>query len=91
MDNHQLYGSVYSVSPTQDKRLQTEIALLREMINKKEILNIKYEILYLILDIKYCINIVQKNKKKNIITKYISIIFFLFRIKIINYKLITFF
>ena len=36
-DNHQLYDSVYSINPIQDKRLRKEIALLREMINKKEI------------------------------------------------------
>ena len=77
-DKNQLNDSVYSISPTQDKSLRTEIALLREMINKKKILNVKYEILYLILDIKYCINIVQKNNKNDIITKYILIIFFLF-------------
>ena len=48
-DNQQSYDSVYSIRPIQDKRLRTEIALLREMINKKEITNIdwienKYEI-----------------------------------------------
>ena len=36
-DNHQLYDSVYSIIPMQDKLLQTEIALLTEMINKNEI------------------------------------------------------
>ena len=41
-DNHQLYHSVYSIRPIQDKRLRTEIALLREMINKKEITNINW-------------------------------------------------
>ena len=35
-DNHQLYDSVYSVRPMQYKHLQTEIALLREIVNKKE-------------------------------------------------------
>ena len=34
-DNHQLYDSVYSIRPIEDKRLWTKIALLREMINKK--------------------------------------------------------
>ena len=41
-DNHQLYHSVYSIRPIQDKRLRTEIALLREMINKKEITKINW-------------------------------------------------
>ena len=39
-DNRQLYDSVYSIRPIQDKRLRTEIALLTEMINKKEITKI---------------------------------------------------
>ena len=34
-DNHQLYHSVYSIRPIQDKRLRTEIALLREISTKK--------------------------------------------------------
>ena len=41
-DNHQLYDSVYSIRPVQDKRLQMEIALLRDMINKKEITKINW-------------------------------------------------
>ena len=41
-DNHQLYDSVYSIRPIQDKRLRTEIALLREMINKNEITKINW-------------------------------------------------
>ena len=41
-DNHQLYDSLYSIRPIQDKRLWTEIALLREMINKKEIAKINW-------------------------------------------------
>ena len=41
-DNHQLYDSVYSIRPIQDKRLQIEIALLREMINKNEITKINW-------------------------------------------------
>ena len=36
-DNHQLHDSVYSIRPIQDKRLWKEIALLRDMLNKKEI------------------------------------------------------
>ena len=39
-DSHQLYDSVYSIRPIQDKCLRTEIALIREMINKKEIIKI---------------------------------------------------
>ena len=38
-NNHHLYDSVYSIRPIQDKCLQTEISLLREMINKKDIPN----------------------------------------------------
>ena len=41
-DNHQLYDSVYSTRPIQDKRLYTEIALSREMINKKDITKINW-------------------------------------------------
>ena len=41
-DNHQLYDSLYSVRPIEDKRLQTKIVLLREMINKKEITKINW-------------------------------------------------
>ena len=41
-DNHQLYDSLYSIRPIQDKCLWTEIALLREMINKKEIAKINW-------------------------------------------------
>ena len=41
-DNHQLYDSVYSIRPIQDKRLRTEIALLSKMINKKEITKINW-------------------------------------------------
>ena len=41
-DNHQLYDSVYSTEPTQDKYLRREIALLREIINKKEIIKINW-------------------------------------------------
>ena len=40
-DNHQLYDSVYSIRPMQGKRW-TEIALLREMIKKKEITKINW-------------------------------------------------
>ena len=41
-DNHQLYDSVYSTEPIQDKCLRREIALLREIINKKEIIKINW-------------------------------------------------
>ena len=41
-DNHQLYDSVYSIRPIQDKRLQTEIVLLRETINKKDLTKINW-------------------------------------------------
>lgn len=40
--NHQLYYSVYSIRPMQDKWFLTEIDLLREKINKKEITNINW-------------------------------------------------
>ena len=40
--NQQLYDSVYSIRPIQDKRLRTEIALLREVINKKKITKIDF-------------------------------------------------
>ena len=41
-DNHQLYDSVYSIRPIQDKRLQTEIVLLRETIYKKDLTKINW-------------------------------------------------
>ena len=41
-DNYQLHDSVCSIRHIQDKRLRTEIALLREMINKKEITKINW-------------------------------------------------
>ena len=41
-DNHQLYDSVYSIRPIQDKFLWTKIALLSEMINKNEITKINW-------------------------------------------------
>ena len=41
IENHQLYDSFYFNRPMQDKRLRTEIALLREMTSKKEITKIK--------------------------------------------------
>ena len=41
-DNYQLYDSVCSIRPIQDRHLRTEIALLREMINKKEITKINW-------------------------------------------------
>ena len=41
-DNHQLYDSVYSIRAVENKRLRTEIALLREVINKKEIIKINW-------------------------------------------------
>ena len=40
--NYQLYDSVCSIRPIQDRNLRTEIALLREMINKKEITKINW-------------------------------------------------
>ena len=43
-DNHKLYGSVYLIRPIQDKRSQTEITLLRKMINKKGIAKIGLKI-----------------------------------------------
>ena len=41
-DNYQLYDSVYSIRPIQNKHLRTEIALLRDMISKKEITKINW-------------------------------------------------
>ena len=41
-DNHQLYDSVLSIGPVQDKRLRIEISILREMLNKKEINKINW-------------------------------------------------
>ena len=41
-DNHQLYDSAYSIRLIQDKHLWTEIALLREMIHKKEITKVNW-------------------------------------------------
>ena len=41
-DNHQLYDSVYSIRPIQDKFLWTKIALLSEMINKNKITKINW-------------------------------------------------
>ena len=41
-DNQQLYDFVYSIRPMQDKRLRTEITLLKEMINRKEITEINW-------------------------------------------------
>ena len=41
-DNYQLYDSVYSIRPIQNKHLRTEIALLRDMIKKKEITKINW-------------------------------------------------
>ena len=37
-----MWKSIYSIRPMQDKRLWTEIALLREMIIKKEITKINW-------------------------------------------------
>ena len=36
-DNHQLYDGVLSIKPVTDKRLRIDLALIKEMINKKEI------------------------------------------------------
>ena len=41
-DNHQLYDSVLSIGPIQDKRLRIEISILREMLNKIEINKINW-------------------------------------------------
>ena len=41
-DNHQLYDSVLSIRPVQDKRLRIEISISREMLNKKEINKINW-------------------------------------------------
>ena len=41
-DNHQLYDSVWSIRPIQDRRLRMEVAILREMLDKKEITKINW-------------------------------------------------
>ena len=36
-DSHQLYNVVYSIRPVLDKRLGTDIAVLKEMLERKEL------------------------------------------------------
>ena len=40
-DSRQLYDVVYSVRPVLDKRLRTDIAVLKEMLERKELSQIK--------------------------------------------------
>ena len=40
-DSHQLFDAVYSVRPVLDKRLRTDIAILNEMLERKELSQIK--------------------------------------------------
>ena len=41
-DSHQLYDAVYSIRPVLDKRLRTDVAILKEMIERKEVTQIKW-------------------------------------------------
>ena len=41
-DNHQLYDAVYSIRLVLDKRLRTDVAILIEMIERKEVTQIKW-------------------------------------------------
>ena len=41
-DSHQLYDAVHSIKPIQDKRLQIDVSLLREMLEKKELSKINW-------------------------------------------------
>ena len=41
-DSHQLYDAVYSIRPVLDKRLRTDVAILKEMIEKKEVTQIEW-------------------------------------------------
>ena len=41
-DSHHLYDAVYSVRPVLDKRLRTDVAILKEMIERKEVTQIKW-------------------------------------------------
>ena len=40
--SHQLYDAVYSIRPVLDKRLRIDIAVLKEMIERKEVTQIKW-------------------------------------------------
>ena len=41
-DSHQLYDAVYSITPVSDKRLRIDVAILKEMIERKEVTQIKW-------------------------------------------------
>ena len=41
-DSHQLYDAVYSIRPVLDKRLRNDIAILKEMLERKELSQIKW-------------------------------------------------
>ena len=41
-DSHQLYDAVYSIRPVLDKRLRIDIAVLKEMLERKELSQIKW-------------------------------------------------
>ena len=41
-DSHQLYDAVYSITPVLDKRLRIDVAILKEMIERKEVTQIKW-------------------------------------------------
>ena len=41
-DSHQLYDAVYSIRPVLHKRLRIDVAILKEMIERKEVTQIKW-------------------------------------------------
>ena len=41
-DSHQLYDAVYSIRPVLEKRLRIDIAILKKMIERKEVTHIKW-------------------------------------------------
>ena len=41
-DSHQLYDAVYSIRPVLDKRLRIDVAILKEMIERKKVTQIKW-------------------------------------------------
>ena len=41
-DSHQLYDAVYSIRPVSDKRLRIDVAVLKEMIERKKVTQIKW-------------------------------------------------
>ena len=41
-DSHQLYDAAHSIRPVQDKRLRVDVAILREMLERKEVQDIEW-------------------------------------------------